>query len=66
MLQKLKKAPLRISLSLEDAATTEYFFFLLKIVTAELQNSYRSILELNARVVSHVLELRFHFWLKSR
>lgn len=27
MLQKLKKAPLRISLSLEDAATTEYFFF---------------------------------------
>lgn len=41
-------------------------FFLLKIVTAELQNPYRSILELNARVVSHVLELRFHFWLKSR
>lgn len=26
-------------------------FFLLKIVTVELQNSYRSILELNARVV---------------
>lgn len=65
MVQKLKKAPLRISLSLEDTATTEYFFFFLKILAAELQNSYTSMLKLNARVASQSLEIRIHFQLKA-
>lgn len=41
-------------------------FFFLKILAAELQNSYTSMLKLNARVASQSLEIRFHFQLKSK